>query len=110
MYYSLWTRGLKMVVFIIRAYASAIKAGNKYTFQTIPRLITLWLDIGEDTQLSQTEQFATINAEIHAAVQQTPVYKARICDLRSQGWHSSDLIRSVVECISPNHISCRPQE
>ncbi len=64
-----------MVLFIIRAYASAIRAGNKYTFQTIPRLITLWLDIGEDSQLSQNDQFSTINSEVLAAVQTTPSTK-----------------------------------
>ena len=73
---------MKMAVFIVRAYASAIKAGNKYTFQTIPRLITLWLDIGEDSQMSQSELFVTMNSEVHAAVQQTPVYKVCICNLK----------------------------
>ena len=74
---------MKMAVFIVRAYASAIKAGNKYTFQTIPRLITLWLDIGEDSQMSQSDLFVTMNSEVHAAVQQTPVYKVCICNLKT---------------------------
>ncbi len=97
-----------MVLFIIRAYASAIRAGNKYTFQTIPRLITLWLDIGEDSQLSQNDQFSTINSEVLAAVQTTPVYKVRFTETHEVSF--VDLTCSVVECIPSNHISSRPQE
>ncbi|KAF5389252.1 hypothetical protein D9757_003512 [Collybiopsis confluens] len=45
------SRGLKMNLSIIKAYAEAINLGTKYIYQTVPRLLTLWLDLGEEKRI-----------------------------------------------------------
>lgn len=77
-----------MNLYTVRAYSAAIKIGTKYTYQTIPRLLTLWLDMGEDSSLSQTETFKSINSEVELAVDSTPVYKVNYC-LRLYTFHSN---------------------
>ncbi|KAH8118429.1 hypothetical protein DFH11DRAFT_1686601 [Phellopilus nigrolimitatus] len=39
------SRGPRMNLFTVRSYATAIRLGSKYAYQTIPRLLTLWLDM-----------------------------------------------------------------
>ncbi|KAJ3568764.1 hypothetical protein NP233_g5503 [Leucocoprinus birnbaumii] len=41
------TRGLKMIQATMRAFTRAVKQGSKYLYQTVPRLLTLWLDLAE---------------------------------------------------------------
>lgn len=67
-----------MNLYTVKAYAMAIRLGSKYAYQTIPRLLTLWLDMGEDTSLSQTEVFKSINTVIQEAITHAPVYKVGI--------------------------------
>lgn len=64
-----------MNLFTVKAYSMAIRLGSKYAYQTIPRLLTLWLDMGEDASLAQGDVFSSINAEIEVAIRHTPVYK-----------------------------------
>ena len=64
-----------MVIFTVKHYARSLRFGSKYTYQTVPRILTLWLDMGEDQSLSSTDTFALINKEIDSAIRHTPVYK-----------------------------------
>ena len=59
----------------VREYAMAIRLGSKYTYQTIPRLLTLWLDMADDQYSRKTHEFHLVNLEIQRAVKETPVYK-----------------------------------
>ena len=68
-----------MNLYTVRAYSTATRNGTKYIYQTIPRLLTLWLDMGEDPYLSQTETFKSINSEVELAIESTPVYKVIYC-------------------------------
>lgn len=64
-----------MVVFIVKQYARSLRFGSKYTYQTIPRLLTHWLDMAEDNSLSSSDTFAQVNKEVDSAIKHTPVYK-----------------------------------
>ncbi|KAF8659134.1 hypothetical protein AX16_001904, partial [Volvariella volvacea WC 439] len=72
-------RGLRMNFYTVRAYAKAIKCGSKYVYQTIPRLLTIWLDIGENLDLlkqsSNAELFQKLNETVAKAVQEVSVWK-----------------------------------
>ena len=68
-------RGQIMVIFTVKQYARSLRFGSKYTYQTIPRLLTLWLDMGEDNTLSSSDTFAQVNKEIDSAIKHTPIYK-----------------------------------
>ncbi|KAG8865167.1 serine/threonine-protein kinase M1 [Tulasnella sp. 330] len=39
-----------------RYFGAALMSGSKYIFQTMPRLLTLWLDTGEDPELLRLER------------------------------------------------------
>lgn len=39
-----------------RYFGAALMSGSKYIFQTMPRLLTLWLDTGEDPDLLRLEK------------------------------------------------------
>ncbi|KDQ64194.1 hypothetical protein JAAARDRAFT_117891 [Jaapia argillacea MUCL 33604] len=69
------SRGTKMILQTIKCFSRAIKHGSKYVYQTVPRLLTLWLDMGENNDLCQGEAFGKVNAEILKAIKSTPVYK-----------------------------------
>ncbi|KAJ2934534.1 hypothetical protein H1R20_g2555, partial [Candolleomyces eurysporus] len=68
-------RGIKMTMYIIRNYAKAIRLGSKYIYHTVPRLLTLWLDNGEDVNISGTDVFNKINEIVAIAIREIPAYK-----------------------------------
>ena len=36
--------------FVIKHYGTSLQYGSKYIFQSLPRLLTLWLDFGQTAQ------------------------------------------------------------
>ena len=36
--------------FVIKHYGTSLQYGSKYIFQSLPRLLTLWLDFGQRAQ------------------------------------------------------------
>ena len=53
-----------------------MKYGSKFIYQTMPRLLTIWLDLGEDRTLSKHDIYKKINMEVSRALKVVPVYKA----------------------------------
>jgi len=37
---------------VVRQYGNSLLNGSKYLYQTLPRMLTLWLDLGESGELS----------------------------------------------------------
>ncbi|EMD40504.1 hypothetical protein CERSUDRAFT_44292 [Gelatoporia subvermispora B] len=68
-------RGMKMNLQTVRCFIKAIKHGTKYIYQTVPRLLTIWLDIGENPTLASTDMYRRINQEVARALKSVPVYK-----------------------------------
>ncbi|TFK72010.1 hypothetical protein BDN72DRAFT_869695 [Pluteus cervinus] len=72
-------RGYRMNHATVRAFAKAIKHGSKYIYQTVPRLLTIWLDCGEDTAGLQMpgnkEYFQKLNDTVSKAIIEIPAYK-----------------------------------
>jgi len=52
-----------------------MKYGNKFIYQTVPRLLTIWLDMGEDVTVNTHEYFTKISAEISRAIGGVPAFK-----------------------------------
>lgn len=67
---------MKMSLHTVRAYVRAIKHGQKFIYQTVPRLLTLWLDIGEHREMSEHKNYGYMLTEIERAIKIIPVYKA----------------------------------
>lgn len=68
-------RGLKMNLSTVRSYAKAIKVGSKYIYQTVPRILTIWLDLGEDQKAAGSEPFRKLNEVVAKVTKDTPAYK-----------------------------------
>lgn len=60
----------------VRNYARAVGLGSKYVYQAIPRMLTLWLDIGENPRTSNHHVFAKTHTAVCQAVDSVPAYKA----------------------------------
>lgn len=67
-----------MNLYTVRSFAKAIKFGSKYVYQTVPRLLTIWLDLGEDRGIAGGEVFKKLNELVARAITDTPVYKASV--------------------------------
>ena len=52
-----------------------MKYGNKFIYQTVPRLLTIWLDMGEDNTVNMHECFIKISAEISRSISGVPAFK-----------------------------------
>lgn len=61
----------------VRNYAKAVGLGSKYVYQAIPRMLTLWLDFGENPKTTTHPVFLKIHGAINQAMESVPAYKAR---------------------------------
>ncbi|KAJ7849841.1 hypothetical protein B0H14DRAFT_3085988 [Mycena olivaceomarginata] len=68
-------RGLKMNSSTVKSFSRAMKHGSKYVYQTVPRLLTIWLDLGEDRRSATQETFKRLNEVVAKAIKEAPVYK-----------------------------------
>ncbi|PFH50130.1 hypothetical protein AMATHDRAFT_145857 [Amanita thiersii Skay4041] len=68
-------RGLRMNLSTVRSFAKAIKAGSKYVYQAVPRILTIWLDLGEDRKTAGTDTFRKINENVAKFIKECPAYK-----------------------------------
>lgn len=87
-----------MNLYTVRAYAKAIRYGSKYVYQTVPRLLTIWLDMGEDRNLAGSDVFKKLNDVVAKAIKDAPVYKVNlltcVLSVRSLTTSTSGLPRS----------------
>jgi hypothetical protein len=70
--------GLRMRLATVRCFTKAMKYGNKFIYQTVPRLLTIWLDMGEDATVNSDECFTKITAEISRSISGVPAFKVSI--------------------------------
>ncbi|KAI0938155.1 hypothetical protein AcV7_003428 [Taiwanofungus camphoratus] len=91
-------RGTRMNLQTVRCFIKATRYGSKYIYQTVPRLLTLWLDMGEDRNVSTGEIFTRVNAEIARAIKSIPVYKwfTAFPQIVSRVGHSNDDVYEVL--------------
>ncbi|KAG1764780.1 FAT domain-containing protein [Suillus placidus] len=68
-------RGIKMNFQTIKCFTEAAAYGNKFVYQTIPRLLTLWLDMGERKVSAENPLFDKINSVVASSINSIPVYK-----------------------------------
>ena len=72
-----------MNLYTVRCYAKAIRFGSKYVYQTVPRLLTIWLDLGEDSKTAGTDVFKKLNDVVAKAIKEAPVYKVNFLHIIS---------------------------
>ncbi|KAI0650476.1 hypothetical protein C8Q79DRAFT_901502 [Trametes meyenii] len=69
------TRGLRMNLQTARSFTLAIKYGSKYIYQTLPRVLTIWLDLAETDGTDVATIFHKINEDARRLVRDVPVWK-----------------------------------
>jgi serine/threonine-protein kinase ATR len=67
--------GIKMNFQTIKCFTEAAAYGNKFVYQTIPCLLTLWLDMGEHKVPAENLLFDKINSIVANSINSIPVYK-----------------------------------
>lgn len=95
--------GLKMNVATMRAFSRAMKQGSKYLYQTVPRLLTIWLDLGEHG-CDDPESVKKCRDIADKAIREVPAYKVcfKIDDVTQANHYSL-----VVYCLSTGCFACR---
>lgn len=68
-------RGLKMNTYTIRSFVKAIMNGSKFIYQTVPRMLTIWLDVGEDKRACQEDSYKKMTDVMAKAFKEAPAYK-----------------------------------
>jgi serine/threonine-protein kinase ATR len=66
-----------MCCFTVKSFVKALKYGSKYVYRTLPRLLTLWLDVGEEVKLSATSDFSKMNEAVSEAIKSIPAFKVK---------------------------------
>jgi len=64
-----------MNFYTIKAFSKAVIYGSKYVYQTVPRLLTIWMDVGEDPLASSTDQAKKMSDMMAKVFDEAPVYK-----------------------------------
>ena len=72
-----------MNVETIKHFSKAIQCGSKYIYQTVPRVLTLWLDMGEDTD-AIPKDLDIANHEVSKLIKAAPIYK--VCSSNRRNW------------------------
>ncbi|KAG7097441.1 hypothetical protein E1B28_004786 [Marasmius oreades] len=106
------SRGLKMNNYTIRSYIKAIRLGSKYVYQTVPRLLTLWLDLGEVENVASQEIYTKINEVVYRAIKESPMYKwfTTFPQMVSRLEHKNGKVRSILFKLIENVIKEYPKQ
>jgi hypothetical protein len=78
-------RGLKVLMSTARSFLKAMKYGSKFTYQTVPRLLMIWMDMGEDPKSAKTETFNKICIEVTRGIPDIPAYKVSVSHFSGEG-------------------------
>ncbi|KAH9077054.1 hypothetical protein EDB83DRAFT_2504335 [Lactarius deliciosus] len=105
-------RGLRMRLSTVRCFTKAMKYGNKFIYQTVPRLLTIWLDMGEDGTVNTHEYFIKISAEISRAISGVPAFKwyTAFPQIASRVGHKHDPVFEVLARLISTVIKEFPQQ
>lgn len=52
--------------------------GSKFVYQTVPRMLSIWMDLADDKNVVVTSDFKKMTDSISTAMKEAPVYKVMI--------------------------------
>ena len=64
-----------MNAYTVKCFGKAVMHGSKFVYQTVPRMLTIWLDIGEDNNMAQQDVFKKMTDDMSRTIKAAPVYK-----------------------------------
>ncbi|WVQ74974.1 hypothetical protein IAR50_004582 [Cryptococcus sp. DSM 104548] len=77
----------------VQMYSKALRYGVKYIFQTMPRMLTIWLDLGETTDTKKDKYVKSIHDTIHKAARELPPYQGILKIVQDADAFCSTLLR-----------------
>lgn len=66
-----------MIQMTVKTFSRSMMHGSKFTYRTVPRLLTIWLDLGEVPLTASQHPFKQMTEDIARAIRGAPVYKVR---------------------------------
>ncbi|KAF4575250.1 serine/threonine-protein kinase M1 [Pleurotus pulmonarius] len=98
------TRGPKLCHYTVKYFIKSLKYGSKHVYQTVPRLLTVWLDMADNEKMVTSDQFPKINELVIRAFQEIPLYKWYIAfpQIVSRVGHQN---KDVIKILNPLMIS-----
>lgn len=93
-----------MNVETIKHFSRAIQCGSKYIYQTVPRVLTLWLDMGEDPE-ANTKDLDVANYEVSKLIKTAPIYK--VCSFERGIGEGNSCPMTVVYSVPSNRLTSR---
>ncbi|KAI9025680.1 hypothetical protein DFJ74DRAFT_605145 [Hyaloraphidium curvatum] len=115
-------RSYAMTLQIVKMFSRALQHGTKYIYQTMPRMLTLYLDLGNiagmtsyeanQPQQSKDQTFHAMNKHMRKVVGYLPAYQflSAFPQILSQICHRNPLVFSVLETIMINVLTAYPQQ
>ncbi|WVQ89598.1 hypothetical protein IAS59_003360 [Cryptococcus gattii] len=74
-------------------YSIALRHGVKYIFQTMPRMLTLWLDLGDTKDAKKKKFISKIHSVVGEAAHDLPAYQSISTTIRDADIFSSTLLK-----------------
>ncbi|KAJ3219045.1 hypothetical protein HK099_004838 [Clydaea vesicula] len=106
----------EMVYYIIKSYGRALANGTRYIYQTLPRILTLWLDFGEkvigDNKLFEQTKFKDVLVRIMEMKDRLPIYQflTAFPQLISRIDHPNQNVYNILELILVKVLMAFPQQ
>ncbi|WVO23083.1 uncharacterized protein IAS62_004428 [Cryptococcus decagattii] len=74
-------------------YSIALRHGVKYIFQTMPRMLTLWLDLGDTKDAKKKKFISKIHSVVGEAAHDLPAYQSISTTIKDADIFSSTLLK-----------------
>ncbi|KAJ3131138.1 hypothetical protein HK100_006742 [Physocladia obscura] len=104
---------------ICKNYSIALTFGTRYIYQTLPRLMTLWLDAGsalirkpEPTDSKASTAFSQVNKLIKRLIEKIPAYQflPAVPQLISRIGHTHKIVHQILELLLCTVLASYPQQ
>ena len=80
-------RLVKLNMGTVRQFIEACKCGSKYIYQALPRLLTLYFNVGDDdAEVYKSDEFTTMNLLMRKAIKNIPMYKVSLLPRSRWPW------------------------
>jgi hypothetical protein len=75
--FNLLSRRNRLLLQVVRAYVKAIQLGSKYIYQIVPRLLTIWLDLGQTPEKTTDDLLRSVLREMSGLGQNSVSIRVR---------------------------------
>ncbi|KAI8902434.1 hypothetical protein BC833DRAFT_639508 [Globomyces pollinis-pini] len=97
---------------IVKQYGKSLLYGTKYLYQSLPRMLTVWLDLGMVEEEKTVEKLTQTNAVMRKFVSRLPAYQflTAMPQLISRICHPNPEVQEILESIIVSVLCVYPQQ